>query len=157
LTFREKQRNSESSRKREFSAISCVSRKKGQGQKVTIPPQTVITFVRIGELEFILHCASFPVERLVALQSQSQSRKLRESCVWHVLSYVLPNSIEDVLFTIVVEGGMLSSLPELVQPLPQRGLNRESWTIEFSRQRIDTDWYIESRFCNVPHVCNLMA
>jgi hypothetical protein len=55
------------------------------------------------------------------------------------MSCVLPNSIEDVLFTIVVEGGMLSLLPELVQPVPQGGLDRESWTIEFSRRYIDTD------------------
>jgi hypothetical protein len=73
------------------------------------------------------------------------------------MSCVLSNSIEDVLFTSVVEGGMLSSLAELVQPVPQGGLDRESWTIEFSRQRIDTDWYIETRFCNIPHVCSLMA
>jgi hypothetical protein len=73
------------------------------------------------------------------------------------LSCILSNSIEDVLFTIVVEGGMLSSLPKLVQPVPQGGLDRKSWTIEFSRQRIDTDWYIGTQFCNVPHVCYLMA
>jgi hypothetical protein len=73
------------------------------------------------------------------------------------LSCVLSNSIEDVLFTIVVEGGMLSSLPKIDQPVPQGGLDRQSWTIEFSRQRIDTDWYIETRFCNIPHVYSLMA
>jgi hypothetical protein len=38
---------------------------------------------------------------------------------WHVLSCVLSSSNEEVLFTIVIEGGMLSSLPELVQPVPQ--------------------------------------
>jgi hypothetical protein len=68
----------------------------------------------------------------------------------------LSSSIEDVLFTIVVEGGMLSSLPKLVQPVPLGGLDRESWTIEFSRQRIDTDWYIWTRFRNVPHICSVM-
>jgi hypothetical protein len=52
---------------------------------------------------------------------------------------------------------MLSSSPELVQPVPQGGLDRESWTTAFSRQRIDTDWHIAVRFCNVPHVCYLMA
>jgi hypothetical protein len=31
---------------------------------------------------------------------------------------VLSSSIEHVLFTIVIEGGMLSSLPKLVQPVP---------------------------------------
>jgi hypothetical protein len=81
----------------------------------------------------------------------------REPGVWHDLSCVLSNSIEDVLFTIMVEGGMLSSLPELTQPVPQGGLDRESCTIEFFRQRIDTDWYAWTRFCNVPHVCSLMA
>jgi hypothetical protein len=76
---------------------------------------------------------------------------------WHVLSCVPSDSIEDVQFTIAVESGMLSSLPELVQPVPQGDLDKESWTIEFSRQRVDTDCYIGTRFCNVPHVCNLMA
>jgi hypothetical protein len=75
----------------------------------------------------------------------------------HVLSCILSNSIEDVLFTIVVEGGMLSSWPKLVQPVPQGRLGRESWTIEFSRQCIDTDWYIGTRFSNVPHASSLMA
>jgi hypothetical protein len=64
---------------------------------------------------------------------------------WHVLSCVLSNSIEEVLFTIVVEGGTLSSLPKRAQPLQQGGLDRESWAIEFSRQRIDTDWYFGTR------------
>jgi hypothetical protein len=67
------------------------------------------------------------------------------------------NSLEDLLFTIVVEGGMLSSLPKLVQSVPQSNKDRESWTIEFSRQRIDTDCYIGTRFCHVPHLCSLMA
>jgi hypothetical protein len=73
------------------------------------------------------------------------------------MSFAQSNSSEDMLFRIMVEGGMLSSLSELIQPMPQDGLDRESWTIEFSRQRIDTNRHIGTQFCNVPHVCYAMA
>jgi hypothetical protein len=76
---------------------------------------------------------------------------------WYVLFRVLLNPIEDLLFALLVEGGILSSLPGLVSPMRQGRLQAGSWTIESSRQRIDGDWYIVTRFCNIVHVCYLMA
>jgi hypothetical protein len=58
---------------------------------------------------------------------------------------------------VLVEGGMLSSLPGRVQPMRQGRLHTGSWTVECSRQRIDRDWDIVTRFCNILHACNLMA
>jgi hypothetical protein len=84
---------------------------------------------------------------------------IHDSCFrdWYVLFRVLSNPVEDLLFPILVEGGMLSSLPGLVQPIRRGRLHTGSWTIEISRQRIDDDWYIVTRFCNIVHVSYLMA
>jgi hypothetical protein len=45
---------------------------------------------------------------------------------WCVLFGILSNPVEDLLFTIVVDGGMLSSLPELARPMRQGCLHRGS-------------------------------
>jgi hypothetical protein len=61
-----------------------------------------------------------------------------------------------LLFTILVEGGMLSSLPWFLEPLGPGRLHTGSWTVESSHQHIDGDWYIVTRFCNILRVCNLI-
>jgi hypothetical protein len=75
---------------------------------------------------------------------------------WCVLFRVLSSPIEDLLFPILLEGGMPSSLPGLVWLMRQGRLHTGSWVIAYSRQRVDGDWYIVARFCNILHVCSLM-
>jgi hypothetical protein len=55
---------------------------------------------------------------------------------WCVLFCVLLHPAEDFLYTILVEGDMLSSLSGLVQPAQEGYLDTRSWTIECSRQYI---------------------
>jgi hypothetical protein len=76
---------------------------------------------------------------------------------WCVLFSVLLNSVEDLLFTISVEGDMLSRLPPFIQPMREGSLGTEWWTVECSRQRINGDWDIVTRFCLILHECNLLA
>jgi hypothetical protein len=70
---------------------------------------------------------------------------------WCVLFCVLLNSVEDLVFTISVEGDMLSSTPRFVYLVPEGRLDTKSWTIECSRQRINGNWYIITRFSNILH------
>jgi hypothetical protein len=76
----------------------------------------------------------------------------RDCCV---LFCVLSNPVEDLIFTILVEARMLSSLPALVQSMHQSRLDRESRTVECFRHRIDGDSYIGTPFCYIPHLCSL--
>jgi hypothetical protein len=76
---------------------------------------------------------------------------------WCALFRVLSNPIEDLLISILLDGGMRSWLPGLVEPMHQGRLHMESWTVKSSRQRIDGDSDIVTRFCNILHVCHLMA
>jgi hypothetical protein len=75
------------------------------------------------------------------------------SCDWCVLFCVLLNPVEDLLFTILVEGDMLSSLSRFVQPMGEGRLDTGWWTAECSRQCINGDWDIVMRYCNIPHEC----
>jgi hypothetical protein len=52
---------------------------------------------------------------------------------------VLSNPVEDFLFTILLEGDMLSSLSAMVHPVCEGRLDTKSWTVECSRQPIDED------------------
>jgi hypothetical protein len=68
---------------------------------------------------------------------------------WCVFFWVLLNPVEDLLFTILVEGDMLSSLPRFVQPMREGRLDTRSWTVECSCRCINGDWDIVTRFCNI--------
>jgi hypothetical protein len=76
---------------------------------------------------------------------------------WYVVFRVLLHPVEDLLFTIWVEGDMLSSLCGLVQPARKNRLDTSSRAIECSRHCIDRDWNIVTRFCNILHEWNLLA
>jgi hypothetical protein len=56
---------------------------------------------------------------------------------WNLLLGVLPASIEDLPFAIVIEGGGLSAVSGIVQPVPEGRLNTVSCTIECFRHGID--------------------
>jgi hypothetical protein len=76
---------------------------------------------------------------------------------WSVFFCVLLTPVEDVLSTIFFKGDLLSSLSGIVQPVRKGRLDTGSWTVECSRQCIDRDWDIVTRFCNILHECNLPA
>jgi hypothetical protein len=76
---------------------------------------------------------------------------------WCVSFCVLPNPVEDLLLMILVDGDILSSLSSIVQPVHDGRLDTRSWAVECSRQCIDRDWDIVTRFCNMLHECNLQA
>jgi hypothetical protein len=84
---------------------------------------------------------------------------IRDFCFrgWCVLFPVLSNPVEDLLFPILEEVGMLSSLPGLVEPMRQGRLHTGPWVVESSPQRIDGDWYIVTRFGNILHIFYLMT
>jgi hypothetical protein len=73
---------------------------------------------------------------------------------WCVLFCVLLNSIEDLLFTILIEGDILSWLPRFVQPMREGRFDTGSWTGECSRQCVNGDWDIVTRLCNIFHECD---
>jgi hypothetical protein len=60
----------------------------------------------------------------------------RECCV---VFCVLSNPVEDLLFTILVEGRMPSSLPRFVQPIREGRLDTESSTVECSQENPGTE------------------
>jgi hypothetical protein len=70
---------------------------------------------------------------------------------WYVFFCVLWNPVEDLMRAIFIEGDMLSSLSWIVQPVRRGRLDMGSWTVEFSRQRINRDWDLVTRFCNILH------
>jgi hypothetical protein len=70
---------------------------------------------------------------------------------------VLPDPIEDLPFAIVIEGGVLSAVSVIVQPVLEGRLDMASWTIECSRQGSTGGWDIIIRFCEILHECNLLA
>jgi hypothetical protein len=79
---------------------------------------------------------------------------------WCVLFCVLLNQVEDLLFTILVDGDRLSSscvLPRFAHPMRDGRLDTRSWTDECSRQCINGDGDIVTRFCNILHECNLVV
>jgi hypothetical protein len=67
------------------------------------------------------------------------------------------NPIEDLLFTMLVDGNMFSSLPRFVHPMRDGRMDTRSWTVECFRQYINGDWDIVTRFCNIFHECNLVV
>jgi hypothetical protein len=108
--------------------------------------------VRMSKSEGIYHSSSrFDLELRRTIIHDFSSRD------WCVLFCVLFNPLGDLLFTILVQGDMLSSLPTFIQPMREGRLDTKSWTFECSHQCIDRDWYIITRFCNIHHKCNLMA
>jgi hypothetical protein len=53
-----------------------------------------------------------------------------------VLFCLLPNPIEDLLFTILIEGDTLSSVSGMVPPVHEGQLDTGSWTIECPRRTL---------------------
>jgi hypothetical protein len=70
---------------------------------------------------------------------------------------VLPDPIQDLPFAIVIEGGVLSAVSGIVQPVLDGRLDPASWTIECPRQGIHTSWDIIIRFCEIFHERDLLA
>jgi hypothetical protein len=59
---------------------------------------------------------------------------------WYLLFCCLWSPVEDLLFAILVEGSLLSSVPGLVQPMLHGRSHTGSRTVEWFRQRTDGDW-----------------
>jgi hypothetical protein len=76
---------------------------------------------------------------------------------WCVFFCVLLNPVQDLLFSILVEGDVLSSLSRIVQPMREGRLGTGVWAVECSGQCSHGDWDIIARFCNIPRECDLLA
>jgi hypothetical protein len=61
------------------------------------------------------------------------------------------------MFTISIDGGILSSVSGLVQPVHKSRLDMKSCTIECPCSCIDGDCDIVTPFCDIHHECNLLT
>jgi hypothetical protein len=69
---------------------------------------------------------------------------------------VLLNPIEGLPFTTLIGGDLLSSMSGIVPAVCEGRLDAESLTVESSGQRINADWGILARFCDIPHLFTLL-
>jgi hypothetical protein len=77
----------------------------------------------------------------------------RERCV---IFCVLSSPVKALRLRILVDGDMHSSLSGLVQLGREGRLATRSWAVECSRQCIDRDWDIVTRFYNILHESELL-
>jgi hypothetical protein len=76
---------------------------------------------------------------------------------WCSLFGVLLNPVEKVMFTMMVNTGMLPSLSQQLQSMLECRLHRTSWAVECSGQRIDRDRNLLFPFCDITNIKNLLA
>jgi hypothetical protein len=76
---------------------------------------------------------------------------------WCALFGVLLNPVENLLFTMVVKSGLLSSLSWQLESMRECRLHRASWAVEYPHQRIDRDRKLVFPFCDITNTRNLLA
>jgi hypothetical protein len=76
---------------------------------------------------------------------------------WCTLLDFLLNPVENLLFTIGVKSEMLPSLSWQLQSMRECRLQRTSWAIECSHQRIDRNRNVLFSFCDITNLKNLLA